>query len=113
MTDVYSLVLAAEAAVIVVAGVCIAALATRNADVVLYSRALVFAGVGLSGGGVATVLVAIDGPPSLPSALLAIAAVPYGLAGWRIATDTTATDRDDTYVMDTAEPTAHGFEEDT
>lgn len=107
--DAYSLALAVEGVVIAASGLAIAYLAGSNAGVVLYSRALAVVGGGLVVGGAAAVLLAAGAGAATAPALVAVSALPFGLAGWRIATDTATGDHDGVYVAG-GTATGRGFE---
>jgi len=85
MSEAFDLLLVAESIVIAASGSVVAVTAATYRDVVLYPYALVLAGMGLVVGGAATVL-AVDATAAHDAFVLA-AAVPFCLAGWRIATD--------------------------
>lgn len=86
MTAAYAVVLGVEGAVVALAGAVIAATTLRNPDVVLYTCALAAIGLGLTAGGVGTILVAA-GVPDLASVLVVVAAFAFLLAGWRLSVD--------------------------
>lgn len=109
MTEVYALVLGVEGAVVSIAGVVIAVTAARNPEVVLYARALTGVGLGITAGGVATVLVAA-GRPGLASLLVVAAAVAFLAAGWRLSVDGVRQDAQ-VYVPRTNDGSQRGFEE--
>lgn len=89
MTDAFELALIVEALVVAASGGVIAYTAATNGDVVLYPYALVLAGCGLVVGGTAVMLAV--GSSAEHDVFVLAAAVPFCLAGWRIATDAVAT----------------------
>lgn len=86
MTAVYAVVLGVEGAVVALAGAVITATTVLNPNIVLYTHAVAAIGLGLTAGGVGTILVAA-GVPDLASVLVVAAAFAFLLAGWRLSVD--------------------------
>lgn len=111
MISTYSLVLALEAGVIVLAGFAIAAIAWRRPGSVLYSASITLLGLGLSATGLGTILLAFA-KSELATALMTVAALAFVASGWNIAVDSVTPD-DSFATEQLAEGQTRGFEEET